>query len=294
MQWAKIPLLFVVIGSVLGSAGCGGPTPTPTPTPSPTQTPTPSPTPTAPPVARLEITNSPNPAPWSGAPITTGACVGFANTWFYTTVSTETAGTAVNVTTTTNIIDGNQQIDLTGSLAINARGSATVPRQFCFGPAHAAYDPNDVSRNRCERTGGRCDLSGGDVTGTDSARRDRRVRCTQLGVRYPGDDESRENGLGEQSLRRDARQLTRPASSSVSWREWWQAPRPLGVVPAETCLPARLCRSSSVGRRAERVSTSASRTTRIRMTVPRSKGRSPSRRTGRRTRSLSLTSAGLI
>lgn len=135
MQWAKIPLLFGVIVSVLGSAGCGGPTPTPTPTPAPTQTPTPSPTPTTPPVARLEITNSPNPVPWSGAPITTGACVGFANTWFYTTVLTETAGTAVNVTTTTNIIDGNQQIDLTGSIAINARGSATVPRQFCFGPA---------------------------------------------------------------------------------------------------------------------------------------------------------------
>jgi len=48
---------------------------------------------------------------------------------------TETAGVAVTVTTTTNVVDGSQQPDLTGSIAIAARGSASLNRQFCFGTA---------------------------------------------------------------------------------------------------------------------------------------------------------------
>ena len=58
--------------------------------------------------------------------------MGFANTWFFNSVLTESAGVAVTITSTQNSIDGSQAAEIAGNVAIAARGSVTVPRAFCF------------------------------------------------------------------------------------------------------------------------------------------------------------------
>ena len=95
-------------------------------------------TPTAPSgTASVQATSSPNPAPWSGAPITAvPECAGFANTWFFNTVLTETTGVAVTLTSQVNVLDGAERPAVISSILVSARGTTTLNRQFCFAGAN--------------------------------------------------------------------------------------------------------------------------------------------------------------
>ena len=57
---------------------------------------------------------------------------GFANTWFFNTVLTETAGVSVSLTSTVNFFDGAERPAIVSNIVINAHGTATLNRQFCF------------------------------------------------------------------------------------------------------------------------------------------------------------------
>ena len=83
--------------------------------------------------ASVQATNSGAQIAFSGNPITDPPeCAGVPNTWFFTTVLTETSGVAVSITSTVNSRDGSPQPAIAGNIAIAARGSATLNRRFCF------------------------------------------------------------------------------------------------------------------------------------------------------------------
>jgi hypothetical protein len=84
--------------------------------------------------AVIAITASPNPAPFSGAPITDATvCAGVANTWFYTQTLTETASVSVTITSIVDRIDGVIINNVTNrSDALRPRGALTYGYRWCF------------------------------------------------------------------------------------------------------------------------------------------------------------------
>ena len=111
-------LAACVLAACAGTAACSSKSSTPT---APSGT------------ASVQATTSPNPAPWSGAPITAlPECAGFANTWFFNTVLAETAGVAVNLTSQVNVLDGAERPAVISNILVSARGTTTLNRAFCF------------------------------------------------------------------------------------------------------------------------------------------------------------------
>ena len=89
-----------------------------------------SPTPVT---AVVQATNSPSQVPWNGAPISAiPECVGVANTWFFATTLTETAGASVSITSSVNTNDGLVRPAFTENIAVPSKGSVTLNRGFCF------------------------------------------------------------------------------------------------------------------------------------------------------------------
>jgi hypothetical protein len=83
--------------------------------------------------ANVTATNSAAQVPFSGVPITDAPeCATRPNTWFFTTVLTETNGVAVSITSTVNSLDGSAQPAVSGNISIGARGAFTLNRRFCF------------------------------------------------------------------------------------------------------------------------------------------------------------------
>jgi hypothetical protein len=76
---------------------------------------------------------SPNPVPFSGAPITNApVCAGISNTWFYSQTLVETGGVDVTITSVIDRIDGVVVNDVRGSSALRALGGLTYEYRWCF------------------------------------------------------------------------------------------------------------------------------------------------------------------
>ena len=109
----------------------------PSPSPAPTPPPAPPPTTTTPPaatVAALTITVAPNPAPYSGAPVTQFAvCNGVRDTWFYVMTISETAGVAATLTRVVDRRNGSVLNDEPRNIRIGGKGSTNINYSWCFG-----------------------------------------------------------------------------------------------------------------------------------------------------------------
>ena len=85
----------------------------------------------------VQVGINPNPVPFSGAPVTdTPGCATLKNTWYYDQVFTETAGTAVTLTSRIDFFDGFSVNNIQG-IAINipAKGTAALKARWCSGNA---------------------------------------------------------------------------------------------------------------------------------------------------------------
>jgi len=83
--------------------------------------------------AVLTVSVSPNPVPFSGAPIG-GVCTGSTNTWFYNVTLAETAGSNVTITRIVDRVDGSTVNDFATTLTVPGRGSLNLPYNWCFTP----------------------------------------------------------------------------------------------------------------------------------------------------------------
>jgi hypothetical protein len=85
----------------------------------------------------VQVSINPNPVPFSGTPVTdTPGCATLKNTWYYDQVFTETAGTAVTLTSRIDFFDGFSVNNIQG-IAINipAKGTAALKARWCSGNA---------------------------------------------------------------------------------------------------------------------------------------------------------------
>jgi hypothetical protein len=99
-------------------------------------------TPAAPPTAVLNMTASPNPAPWNGAATLGGPCTGSTNTWFYDTTIVESGGVSVHLT---HAVDRHSGVGFGGVVndapmdqTVAARGSLTFHAGWCWTPPVAS------------------------------------------------------------------------------------------------------------------------------------------------------------
>jgi hypothetical protein len=82
--------------------------------------------------AVLSASASPNPVPFSGAPITDAAiCAGSVNTWFYSSTIREMAGVPVTLTKAVDLLDGLVVNDLTINISIPANGTLQLQPRWC-------------------------------------------------------------------------------------------------------------------------------------------------------------------
>ena len=83
------------------------------------------------PTGVVTVASSPTQVAWSGVPSIGTACAGFANTWYWTDVFTETAGVSVSLTSRTPVRDGATQPDVAIAISVPARGSFTNHMVYC-------------------------------------------------------------------------------------------------------------------------------------------------------------------
>ena len=83
----------------------------------------------------VKVNINPNPVPFSGVPVTdTPGCATLPNTWYYDQVFTESAGTAVTLTSRIDYFDGFAVNNIQGiSIDVPARGSTTLKARWCSG-----------------------------------------------------------------------------------------------------------------------------------------------------------------
>ena len=123
----KLHLWSVLLAAVAVAASCSKSS---SPTSPSSQTPS---LPNA--TGSVHVTINPNPVPFSGAPVTdTPGCATLKNTWYYDQVFTETAGSAVTLTSRIDFFDGFSVNNIQG-IAINipAKGTATIKARWCSG-----------------------------------------------------------------------------------------------------------------------------------------------------------------
>ena len=86
----------------------------------------------------VQVSVSPNPAPFSGQPITDiASCANRPNTWFYDQVLRETGGVAVTVTRRVDTFDGAAGSATNPNLRITPNGSTTIRTRWCSVSASA-------------------------------------------------------------------------------------------------------------------------------------------------------------
>jgi hypothetical protein len=92
--------------------------------------------------ATVQVAVNPNPVPFSGSPITDAPeCAGYAFTWFYDTVLTETAGGNVTFTSRVDMFDGKVANNLTGlKIVLGPHDTVVLHTRWCSGASttHAA------------------------------------------------------------------------------------------------------------------------------------------------------------
>jgi hypothetical protein len=81
----------------------------------------------------VKVSINPDPVPFSGVPVTDDpGCAAKPNTWYYTQVFTESAGTAVTLTSRIDFFDGFTINNIQG-IAINipAKGTTSLGARWC-------------------------------------------------------------------------------------------------------------------------------------------------------------------
>ena len=83
----------------------------------------------------VKVAINPNPVPFSGAPVTDDpGCATLPNTWYYQQVFTETAGTAVTLTSRIDFFDGFTINNIQGiAIDIPAKGTTSLGARWCSG-----------------------------------------------------------------------------------------------------------------------------------------------------------------
>jgi hypothetical protein len=87
------------------------------------------------PTGSVKVAINPNPVPFSGAPVTDDPdCATKPNTWYYDQVFTESAGTAVTLTSRIDFFDGFTINNIQGiAIDIPAKGTTSLKARWCSG-----------------------------------------------------------------------------------------------------------------------------------------------------------------
>ena len=87
------------------------------------------------PTGSVKVAINPNPVPFSGVPVTDDpGCATLPNTWYYQQVFTETAGSAVTLTSRIDFFDGFTINNITGiAIDIPAKGTTSLGARWCSG-----------------------------------------------------------------------------------------------------------------------------------------------------------------
>jgi hypothetical protein len=165
-------LFLVCTAALLLAVACGStspaaPSPTPDPAPAPAPAPTPPPpAPTPPPPAptpppagpgKLAIEVSPNPVPYSGAPVS-GCSSASPHTWTYNQVLRNVGGTAFTLTRRANYFDGSKISEPSVSITIQPGQSHTQPTAWCSSQniehtTRTDWFGEDTQKNKVDLTG---------------------------------------------------------------------------------------------------------------------------------------------
>jgi hypothetical protein len=87
------------------------------------------------PTGSVKVAINPDPVPFSGVPVTDDpGCATLPNTWYYQQVFTETAGSAVTLTSRIDFFDGFTINNITGiAIDIPAKGTTSLGARWCSG-----------------------------------------------------------------------------------------------------------------------------------------------------------------
>ena len=80
----------------------------------------------------LSVAYNPSPVSWGAGPGSITICQASANVWRFNEVLSESAGSAISITSVVNTRDGTAQPATVSTISVPARGSFTLARELCF------------------------------------------------------------------------------------------------------------------------------------------------------------------